>query len=65
MNPDDIPWPHRRYNAPLWDTPEYWAKREAREKLMLAKQRARKDRPRRKADRKRSLQSKRRNRRAA
>lgn len=35
------------WRAPSWDTEAYWAKREAREKLQLAKLRARKDRPRR------------------
>lgn len=43
MEPDII----NSHAAPLWDTPEYWEKREAREKLKLAKVRARKDRPRR------------------
>ena len=62
-------WPDIRsrwltaYNSPLWDTPEYWERREAREKLMRARQRAHADRPRRKQDRKRALASKRRNRR--
>jgi hypothetical protein len=46
----------------LWDTPEYWEKREAREKLIAAKVRAQRDRPRRKRRFKLAQKSRRRNR---
>ena len=62
-------WPEPRYTAwwqgITWDTPEYWAKRDAREKLMRARSLAHQDRPRRKNVRKRSEASRRRNRRAS
>lgn len=57
-------WPDvmRFRSGYLWDTPQYWEKREAREKLARAKQRAQMDRPRRKRRFKLAQKSKRRNR---
>jgi hypothetical protein len=63
MWPDELP--PNFIPRSLWDTADYWERREARERLMLAKQRAQKDRPRRKRRLKLAKASRRRNRKAA
>lgn len=59
MEPDE-----RREWWPGWNMDAYWAKKEAREKLLLARQRAQKNRQSRKRRFKLAQSSRRRNRRA-